>query len=522
MNHRAPFSVELWEALGGDPAVLDDLSVAGEGDLPSVYRVTDFAAAAIGVAGLATAELVRAVEARKSTGRESAGAASAGTAKPDTAGAGSSDSRSAVVVDRTIASSWFGSAVRPVGWSLPPVWDALARNYRAKDGWIRLHTNAPHHRAAAMSVLNVADDYLSVRREVARWPAEALESAIVDAGGCAAVMRSAAEWARHPQGSMVAREPLLDWTEGSPRRPPTHWDPRADRPLAGLRVLDLTRVIAGPVATRFLAGLGADVLRIDPPGWDEDALVPNMTLGKRSARIDARTPEGAARLRELLSTADVLVHGYRNGALDALGLDAGERHALRPGLIDASLDAYGFTGPWADRRGFDSLVQMSCGIVHRGTEWAWSDEPHPLPVQALDHAAGYVLAAAVLRGITMSLADGHGRSVRTSLARVALCLVGGGELPLDGPLTARLQPQLPLETPWGPAAILPAPVTIAGTPVFFDSPPRALGSDAPEWSAQPAGQGAGQRTGQRTGSASPLGMMPSETTRASAPKAPTE
>ncbi|GAB3136942.1 CoA transferase [Marisediminicola antarctica] len=448
-----PFVTEFQAALGGPPDAVARLSVSGAGDLLSAYRVTDLAVASIGVAGLAAAELVESVT---------------GEARP-------------VTVDRALASAWFGSAVAPVGWTLPSVWDPLARNYRAKNGWIRLHTNAPPHRAAALAVLGALADPSDVGRAVRRWDAVELETAVVAAGGCAAVMHSRQEWLAHPQGAAVQREPLLDWRDGSASTEGDRLEITPERPLAGLRVLDLTRVIAGPVATRFLAGLGAEVLRVDPPGWNEAAIVPNMTLGKRAARLDAKTPEGRERLRELISTADVLVHGYRLGALDDLGLDAQTRQALRPGLIDVSLNAYGFTGPWARRRGFDSLVQMSNGIAHRGVAWAASDAPTPLPVQALDHATGYLLAAATLRAVLLRRTDGTGRVIRTSLARVGAALAAGGDLPPGGELVSRPEPTETLETPWGDARMLRPPFEIAGVEFGFTRPPRDLGADDARW-----------------------------------------
>ena len=206
------------------------------------------------------------------------------------------------------------------------------------------------------------------------------------------------------------------------------------RPLAGLRVLDLTRVLAGPVATRFLAGFGAEVLRVDPPDWDEPGVVPDVTLGKRCARLDARTADGHARLCELLAEADVLVHGYRPGALDGLGLTPARRQAIRPGLVDVSLDAYGWTGPWTGRRGFDSLVQMSSGIADAGMRRFGTDKPTPLPVQALDHGTGYILAASVLRGLALRRDTGRGQIARASLARTAALLAASGPGDADGEL----------------------------------------------------------------------------------------
>ena len=449
----ASFADELWRSLGFEGTA--DFEVTGSGALPSAYRVTDLAVGSIGVAGLAAAELIG-----RMTG---------------------TDARPAVSVDRTLASAWFGSAVQPVGWTLPDVWDPISGRYRTRDGWIRLHTNAPHHRAAALAVLDEPADLTRVRRAVERWSAEELEQAIVDAGGCAAALRSREEWLAHPQGIAVSAEPLVDRATGSAGGISARWRPTVERPLAGLRVLDLTRVIAGPVATRFLAGLGADVLRIDPPHWEEDALVPNMTLGKRSARLDARTEAGSATLRSLIADCDVMVHGYRNGALASLGIDADIRQSLRPGLVEVSLDAYGFTGPWSRRRGFDSLVQMSVGIADRGREWARSEQPTPLPVQALDHTSGYLLAAAALRGILDSVETGQGSRSRTSLARVAETLIAGGEQPVDTEIVERATPQLPLIAPQGPAVMLASPVTVGGAGLRFDLPPTVLGSSQPTW-----------------------------------------
>ncbi|MCB0997690.1 MAG: CoA transferase [Acidimicrobiales bacterium] len=389
-----------------------------------------------------------------------------------------------VAVDRELASWWFAWSFRPDGWELPPVWDPIAGDHRGADSWIRLHTNAPRHRRAALSVLGWSPDDAPSRDEVGAvvrtWVADDLESAIVDAGGAAAAMRSAAAWAAHPHGRAVATEPLVHRTRtstmgaGSP--------PPADRPLAGVRVLDLTRVLAGPVATRFLAGFGAEVLRVDPLDWDEPAVVPEVTLGKRCSRLDARSGDGRARLRRLLAGADVLVHGYRPGALDALlALDADARAEVRPGLVEVCLDAYGWTGPWSARRGFDSLVQMSAGIAEAGMRWAGREVPTPLPVQALDHATGYLLAAEAVDGLRDRWNTGWGSLRRASLARTAVWLTElAGD---DGPPLADAPwgDATPETTPWGPGHRLPAPVTISGAPVRWDRGACHLGSADPEW-----------------------------------------
>ncbi|WP_083896914.1 CoA transferase [Azospirillum sp. B506] len=449
----------IWRAAGGDSRLLASVGLHGEGNLPSVFAVSALSTAAMAAAGLAVAEFKEAAF-------------------------GQSPS---VTVDHRLASLWFGTSVTPLGWSLPPVWDPIAGDYEAKDGWIRLHTNAAHHRDAALRCLGAPPDRDAVAAAVRRWSADGLESAIVGEGGCAAAMRDLASWRSHPQGQAVAREPLL-WFEAqepadadqTPVRPPA----LPERPLAGVKVLDLTRVLAGPTATRFLAGFGAEVLRIDPPWWDEPPLLPEMTLGKRRTRLDLRDPGQRDRFTELLSQADLLVHGYRADALDRMGLDPAARQRIRPGLVDVSLDAYGWTGPWRNRRGFDSLVQMSGGIAAEGMRRHGGDRPGPLPVQALDHAAGYLLATAAMRGLTLRLSDGRGSCWRTSLARVATLLTElpsfDGGPPLATAATADFKSD-PEETAWGPALRLKPAVTVEGSPIRWERQAGPLGTDEARW-----------------------------------------
>ena len=254
-------------------------------------------------------------------------------------------------------------------------------------------------------------------------------------------------------------------------------------PLAGIKVLDLTRVLAGPVATRFLAGLGAEVLRIDPPGWDEPGVVPEVSLGKRTARLNLRTQTGRATVERLLADADVFVSGYRSDVLDRLSLGAPRRHMLRPGLVDVCLDAYGWTGPWQKRRGFDSLVQMSSGIADAGMVRLGKDRPHPLPVQALDHACGYAMATAALRGLTLRLQTGQGSSSRLSLARIAAVLTAEPaheEPPLAPETSDDLDPGTEA-TGWGKARRIRSPVQIGGAGLSWVVASGPLGAHSPAW-----------------------------------------
>ena len=351
----------------------DHYQVTGEGRYDSAFAVTELANASVAAVGGALADVIEVLNL--------------------------APKRPEVTVDQRLASLWFKYSFRGVGWEVPDLWDPIAGNYQTRDGWIRLHTNLPHHRDAALSVLGCAGNREAVAEAVLSWDRDALETAVVANGGVAAAMRSRAEWLAHPQGAAVAQEPLIDWV--SPRHVHLRDRPEATltRPLAGLRVLDLTRVLAGPVSTRTLAGFGADVLRIDPPGWDEPGVLQDITLGKRMGVLDLKSPSGLDQLKDLLAEADVLIHGYRPDALEALGFGPEVRNAIAPNRVEVTLDAYGWTGPWAKRRGFDSLVQMSAGISDSGRIWAGKEGPHPLPVQALDHATGYLMAAACLSAI---------------------------------------------------------------------------------------------------------------------------
>ena len=454
-THARTFLAAMTGRSGSERATGSDVSFCGSGSLPSVFPVSDFAAAAVGAAGLAVADFV-------------------------TAALGA---RPHVQVDRRLASLWFGSSLRPIDWTLPALWDPIAGDYATADGWIRLHTNALHHRAAAVSVLGVAADRPAIVAAVARWKAQDLETAIVGNKGCAAAMRSLSEWQTHPQGLAVRREPLIDARTTDDLAQPVS-AATYDRPLRGVRVLDLTRVLAGPVATRFLAGLGADVLRIDPPTWDEPGVIPDVTLGKRCARLDLRDAEDRARLIELLSRADVLVHGYRSDALENLGLGTVLRRETRPGLVDIALNAYGWTGPWRQRRGFDSLVQMSAGIADAGMRALGRDRPTPLPVQALDHATGYLLAAAAVRGLRERLETGRGFEGRISLAGVAALLVGAPVAETAGDLGTAGEADWSdtnEATDFGMARRLRPPLFIGTAPLQWDRPASRLGSAAPMW-----------------------------------------
>lgn len=438
-----PFSDQIAEALGTAQAPEIAVDVQRDAELPSCFPTSDLAVASLEAVG---AELAA------ETGAER------------------------VTLNRRHGLMWFHRTLKPKGWSLPSQWDAIAGAYQTQDGWIRLHTNAPHHREAALRVLDCASDRDAVANAVSQWTADALEAAVVAAQGAAAAMHAPEVWREHPQGQAVAEEPLIAWRQTAEGAPPVR--------LCGAKVLDLTRVLAGPVATRVLAGFGAQVLRIDPPWWNEPAVEPEVTLGKVRAGLDLTQDEDRTRFEVLLSQADILVHGYRGDALAGLGYDSVRLRKIAPWLIDVSLTAYGATGPWADRRGFDSLVQMSCGLAAEGQRLAGADGPVPLPVQALDHATGYLMAAAVLRALRIRRQTGLCHSARLSLARTAALLMSHGSHPFRGidilPEAEDFDASME-QTGWGPAQRIRFPLQLDGTGPQWTIPAGPLRIASPAW-----------------------------------------
>ena len=303
----------------------------------------------------------------------------------------------------------------------------------------------------------------------------------------ASASRSLSEWSAHPQGSAVSAEPVVDITLTQAGERDT-WRPLPERPLVGVRVLDLTRVVAGPAATRILAGYGAEVLRIDPPGFEEAggraAATGDLTLGKRCARLDLRSREGHANFVELLRGADILVHGLRPGALDGLDLGFEVRQATRPGLIEVTLNAYGWTGPWSDRRGFDSLVQTASGMALENSRWAGIEVPIFTPTPILDYGTGYLMAAAAIRGLSERLSTGRGTFTRCALARTAAAIIPvrsvTDEPPIPEPFPGPFEPAV-IATPAGGAQRLVPPVAVGQAQLRWDRPGELLGSSAPVW-----------------------------------------
>jgi len=368
--------------------------------------------------------------------------------------------------------------------------------YPTKDGrWSYLHCNFPNHRAAALSVLGVPEDRDAVARAVLSWTAADLEEAIIAAKGAGGMVRTKAEWAEHPQSAAIAALPLMEIVRigDSPPEPL----PPGNRPLSGIRVLDLTRVLAGPTCARTLAEHGADVLKIT------GAHLPNIGYqefdtghGKLSAHLDLRQQPDVDTLRGLVRDTDVFSQGYRPGTLGNRGLSPEELAALRPGLVYVSLCAFSHAGPWASRRGFDTVVQTVSGITARQAEVVPGKTPGPqfYPVSAIDYCTGYLMAFGAMVALARRARDGGSWLVRISLAQVGKWIVDLGEVSASaardspGEFTAdELQRWSTVsETPSGRLHHLRPVVQLSETPPYWARPSVPLGYHQPVWPPRPA------------------------------------
>jgi hypothetical protein len=385
------------------------------------------------------------------------------------------------VADAVRSERHFRVGGQPAGAGFAP----LSRFWSAADGWVRTHANYPWHKRALLGVLGTPDDAGAVASALATLPVALVERRVVAAGGIAAAVRALDAWRSHPQGRALAEEPLIAHRvsgDGPPRRRPP-----ADLPLSGVRVVDLTRVIAGPVCTRFLSALGAEVVRLDPPARPDMApgAIADTLLGKRSAIVDLDLPEGLAALHALLAAADVVVCGYRPGALDRFELDERSLAERHPGVVSVRIDAWGHRGPWAERRGFDSVVQAPTGIALG--ESVAPDQPGALPCQLLDHATGYLAAAAAIDGLRRQAIHGGTLVRRLSLARTAQWLTSEvPDAPTEPgrPATERAPAWLvELDGPLGPVSAVAPPGTLAGRPLRWPFAPTGYGRDAARWQA---------------------------------------
>ncbi|MHB0772758.1 CoA transferase [Bradyrhizobium sp. 5.13L] len=462
MQSPAGILRDIWTSAGGDPAALDRVRLTGEEpQIPSSFRVAVAGQTTIAAAGLAAAEIWR-----------------LRSGEPQDV---SVDMRHAVAECRS--ERYLRLDDKPP----PPAWDAIAGVYRTGDGrFVRCHTNFPHHREAVCKVLGCEAEREKVQTALMQWKGEDFETAAYAAGGVAALMRSYDEWSALPQARALAQLPLIS-IEKIGEAPPKSW-PAGDRPLAGLRVLDLSRVIAGPVAGRTLAAHGADVLLVSGPELPAiDWLTIDTGRGKLATFIELKSAAGRAQLRALLNDADIFSQGYRPRALAALGFAPEDAAKINPGIVYVTLSAYGHDGPWAERRGFDSLVQTTTGFNDAEGKAAGIDGSKELPAQMLDHATGYLMAFGAMIAKARQAREGGSWHVRVSLAQTGRWLWNLGRL--DGGLNT---PDLTSEavhttfiesmpSGFGMLKAVRHSALLSATPARWSRPATPLGSHPARW-----------------------------------------
>jgi crotonobetainyl-CoA:carnitine CoA-transferase CaiB-like acyl-CoA transferase len=454
---------DLWRQAGLAPYAPGAIVFSGNDPvLPSSFPIGTAAQATIGAVALAAAEVWRRRTARTQR----------------------------VKVDARHAAIEFRSEqyLRVDGAPAPEHTDRIFGTYRCGDGrWVRLHTNFPHLRDGVLRLLGCAHDREAVAAALQNWEAKAFEARAAEAGLAVTAMRSFAEWDAHPQGRAVATLPAVS-VERIGDAPPAPLPQVGMRPLTGVRVLDLTRVIAGPVCGRALAAHGADVLLITAPHLHAvPGLVIDTGRAKLSAQLDLRAEDGRAKLRNLVAGADIFVQSYRPGALARLGFAPEELAALRPGIVFVTLSAYGHLGPWSARRGFDSLVQTASGFNHAEAEAAGlAGRPKPLPCQVLDHASGYLLAFGALAALLRRAEEGGSWLVRVALAGTGRWLRGLGRVERGFNCADPKQDEVAdlLETQpsgFGALTAVRHAAQISTTPTRWARPSVPLGTHPAEW-----------------------------------------
>ncbi len=433
--------------------------------LPTPFRITETGTATLAAVGLAVSDLW---ELR--TGR-----------------------RQGISIDtrRATASLRSGNYLKLNGAVVSNARNVVMGMYPAKNGrWSYVHANFPNHRAAALKVLGVPEDAEAVRKAVAKWDALELEEAIIAAKGAGGMVRSIEEWKKHPQGIAVASLPLMEIVKIGDSKPEPL--PKGDRPLSGIRVLDLTRVIAGPTCARTLAEHGADVLKIS------GAHLPSLGRqeydtghGKLSAHLDLREEKDKEILRGLVRTAHVFSQGYRPGTIGGRGFSPEALAQMRPGIVAVSLCAFSHAGPWSARRGFDTVIQSVSGITNRQGEVFPVDGPGPqfYPVSAIDFLTGYLMAFGTMVALARRTREGGSWLVRISLAQVGRWLVEQGQVPESGlkNVEQEFTPaeierwSLTSDTPDGKLQHLGPVVQFSETPARWARPTVPLGHHQPVW-----------------------------------------
>jgi crotonobetainyl-CoA:carnitine CoA-transferase CaiB-like acyl-CoA transferase len=456
---------ELWLTAGLDASALDNITLSGSDPVfPSSFAIGAAAQVSIAAAALAACEFSY----RRGAPRQNV----------------SVDMRHAALE----CTGWFS-----VNGQSPELFDALSGLYRCQDGWVRLHAVFEHHRHGALRLLGL-DPYNATRSHIAEvlgsWRAEDFETAAANACLVAVALRTVAEWDASPQGMAVATMPLFS-IERIGDAPPrdsaaaSYADNAAamSSPMAGVRVLDATRVLAGPVGGRTLAGYGADVVLVNAPYLPNIEAIAETSRGKLSTHVDLDSLEGQSTFEHLLEGADVLIQGYRPGGFEKLGFGPGDIASRHPGVVYVTLTAYGRDGPWAKRRGFDSLVQTAMGFNVAEGLAARREQPRAFPMQIIDNCTGFLIAMCVAAALIRQREQGGTWHVNLSLAQTGHWLRGLGRV-ADGFRVSPPEVEEYLETfesGFGQLRAIRHSANLSRTVVKWSRPSMPPGSHPPVW-----------------------------------------
>ena len=367
-------------------------------------------------------------------------------------------------------------------------WEKFSGLYETSDGHVRIHANFDHHRDGVLELLKLGDAEETTKEDVQTalraWAAEEFETQASERGLVVAKVRTFAEWDEHPHARWSQTQPLISAHQLSAgQEKPLGEMPAETRPLDGIRVLDLTRILAGPICGRTLAGYGADVMLVNSPNLPNISSIIDTSRGKRSVHLDLLESVDQEKFRALVREADVLVQGYRPGGLDGLGFSQSELTKLNPSIVCVSLSAYGSAGPWGDRRGFDSLVQTASGFNHAEGQAAGADERKSMPVPILDYASGFLMAFAAQVGLFRRATQGGSWAFEISLLQTANWLRGMGQTS-GGFGVPKFQFKDALRAfscSHGELAGMPHAAVFSKTPAVWTRPSTLPGTDLPEW-----------------------------------------
>jgi crotonobetainyl-CoA:carnitine CoA-transferase CaiB-like acyl-CoA transferase len=456
-------------------------------------RALDGLLTPLGLAGSASIDVTRALFRTRFAAADAAAAALGATGVAAAALAGS---RGAVRVDRrraeasllSFALQRFDDPSRAPEQRLAPEQRSPVAGFHAtRDGRIvYLHAGFPHNTRGLLELLGVDDRRDAVVAAVRRRAGRELEDAIGAAGLCGALVRDPSEWDASDAGRTLAARPVVEIIQVGDSEP-VPLPARSDRPLDGVRVLDLTRVLAGPTCARTLAMYGADAIRIGARDLPSIPLfVADTGLGKRAAFVDLKTDAGRATLRDLVAQCDVFSQGYRSGALERLGFGVADVVAQRRGIVYVSINCYGHEGVWRPRPGWEQLAQTVTGMAHaHGRDMhAVDDRPELLPAAVNDYTTGYLAAYGAIVALLRRAQVGGSYWVRMSLARTAMWVRSLGVadslpdvLPLGDDELAAMRSRV--DTAWGPLEHLAPAVSVDGIALGWRSPPVPLGTHPP-------------------------------------------